>query len=223
MYMYTFVYYMYMYMCLHIHIYNICIILILIYTYVEVSNHSEVPTRQPPGKPFKSSLSCKMKKRRSETEKIWNATTALNPFRSPHHSNHLYNKNKNPSQKSSKRKKKNVPTHQSNFMRFLGGTNRNFIETKPTDTPIDSTVALGPSTFNCTKEEQITRRTWRNQRKRWVARGRNPKEEDGGMLDLHRYVHIIIYMCVSIYIYCICFGLLMWCIISQKIENHSYV
>lgn len=84
--------------------------------------------------------------------------------------------------------KKKVPTHQSNFMRFFGGTNRNFIETKPTETPIDFTVALGPSTFNCTKEEQITRRTWWNQRKRWVARGRNPKEEDGGMLDLHRYI-----------------------------------
>ena len=112
--------YVYVYVFAYTHIQYMYYININIYTYVEVSNHSEVPTRQPPGKPFKSSLSCKMKKRRSETEKIWNATTALNPFRSPHHSNHLYNKNKNPSQKSSNEKKKcSNPSKQ--FYEIFGG------------------------------------------------------------------------------------------------------
>lgn len=125
---------MYIYINVHVYVFaythiQYMYIHINIYTYVEVSNHSEVPTRQPPGKPFKSSLSCWKKRdaaklKKSEVFKtgaFWKTSTALNPSRSPHHSNHLYNKNKNPSQKSSKRKKKIDPTHQSNFMIIFWG------------------------------------------------------------------------------------------------------
>lgn len=66
--------YVYIYINVHVYVFaythiQYMYIHINIYTYVEVSNHSEVPTRQPPGKPFKSSLSCWKKRDAAKLKK----------------------------------------------------------------------------------------------------------------------------------------------------------